>query len=148
MNCQSNKNNFLAERIERVFLGRDPPLLIYFVKDYNNFRNFMRRWCYYSEHTCHMYLTFDLSILQTCIINAKWVKHTLGIVLSIEEVSKGLHDKKRIRMSNKGKNGLRLMDNNYTSTSTIAEINHRRKLISSFFSESKQWMTFVIFPVV
>lgn len=58
-----------------------------------------------------MYLTFDLSILQTCIINAKWVKHTLGIVLSIEGVSKGLHDKKRIRMSDKGKNGLRLMDN-------------------------------------
>lgn len=29
-------------------------------------------------------------------------------------VSKGLHDKKRIRMSDKEKNGLRLMDNNYT----------------------------------
>lgn len=61
-----------------------------------------------------MYLTFDLSILQTCIINAKWVKRTLGIVLSIEEVLKGLHDKKRIRMSDKEKNGLRLIDNNYT----------------------------------
>lgn len=36
-----------------------------------------------------MYLTFDLSIVQTCAINDEWVKYVLGIVLKIEAVSKG-----------------------------------------------------------
>lgn len=53
-------------------------------------RNPVRRGYYYSpQTTSRVYLTFDLSIVQTCAINEEWVKCVLGIVLKIEAVSKG-----------------------------------------------------------